>query len=218
MPRPTAYPIARCAGIAAELCLRIRTAFSPFLELFDISAGRDYLPSRISSLQRSRPTAGADAAGAGWRRGGPPRFSGPSLIEILRAPAPASRTSRSALSSFASAGASRSQVLYACWDPGPDQGGEKPVFLPASQVPIYSSRPGGRSGAVTPTAVYPRLVLIAKNAYVWLEPLARIGGRSPRSTSSREELDHRRAGIPVLWCRPMERARLQTTQADDGQL
>jgi glycosidase len=190
-------------------------AFAPFMELFDdqrLEKETAY-PSIMSSIYDffgSAADADADAAAAGGgARAVNPFASGENLIDILLAPARAAPHSLEAQLEFIRArwGISLGKLVYRLLG-GLDliKEEEKPVFFGPGpvEIPVLDF-----AGLETEPEQFsqdkewmPRLVLIAKNAYVWLDQLAKAYGRPVRTLDEvpDEELDKlARWGVTGLW-------------------
>ncbi|HEU5103260.1 MAG TPA: alpha-amylase family glycosyl hydrolase, partial [Roseiflexaceae bacterium] len=189
-------------------------AFSPFEELFDDSRleKETTYPSMISTMYSffgSAAIAGAEGDSTGGAGGIAALFGGQNVIDILRAPALAAPHSLEAQLEFIRErwGLSLGKFFYRLLG-GLDLIKEenKPVFMGFGppETPVYNfAGMAVEPEQFTPDREWmPRLVLIAKNAYVWLEQLARSYGR-PISTLDQvpdEELDKlARWGITGLW-------------------
>ena len=174
----------------------VNPAFSPFQELFDDSRleKETTYPSMISSMYGffgSPGSVGAD--GAGTAGGMAALFGGQNVIDILRAPALAAPHSLEAQLEFIRErwGFSLGKYLYRLLG-GLDLIKEesKPIFFGGpgpAEVPMYNfAGLEVEPEQFTPDREWmPRLVLIAKNAYVWLDQLSRAYGRPiTRSTRS----------------------------------
>jgi glycosidase len=184
-------------------------AFSPFQELFDDSRleKETTYPTMISSMYGFFGGTGADTDGAGGMAG---LFGGQNVIDILRAPALAAPHSLEAQLEFIRErwGLALGKYFYRVLG-GLDLIKEenKPVFLGGfgpPEAPVYSfDGLDVEPEQFTPDREWmPRLVLIAKNAYVWLEQLARDYGRPITSLDQvpDEELDKlARWGVTGLW-------------------
>lgn len=194
-------------------------AFAPFLELFDdqqLERETTY-PTIMSSLYSffGSPAAsggdGDEAAGRGGRqaRAGALFGAGENLIDLLLAPARAAPHSLEAQLEFIRGrwGIVLGKEVYRLLG-GLDliKEEEKPVFFGPGpiEIPIGSfSGLAGEPEQFSPDKDWmPRLVMIAKNAYVWLDQLAKDYDR-PISTLDQvpdEELDTlARRGITGLW-------------------
>ena len=194
-------------------------AFAPFLELFDdqnLERETTY-PAIMSSLYSffgSPAASGADgdeATGRGGRqaRAGALFGAGENLIDLLLAPARAAPHSLEAQLEFIRGrwGIVLGKEVYRLLG-GLDliKEEEKPVFFGPGpiEIPVGSfSGLAGEPEQFSPDKDWmPRLVMIAKNAYVWLDQLAKEYDR-PISTLDQvpdEELDTlARRGITGLW-------------------
>jgi glycosidase len=188
----------------------LNPAFSPFQELFDDSRleKETTYPSVISSLYSffGTSTDGASADASGGLAG---LFGSQNLIDMLRAPALASPHSLEGQLEFIRErwGLSLGKYFYRLLG-GLDLIKEenKPVFFGPGpvEVPVYQfAGLEVEPEQFTPDRDWmPRLVLIAKNAYVWLEQLSQAY-RRPIATLDQvpdEELDKlARWGITGLW-------------------
>jgi glycosidase len=191
-------------------------AFGPFLELFDDATleKETAYPAMMSSLYTffdGRPVVGGiGGAGAGadggLRAGG---SSSQNLIDILRAPARAAPHSLEAQLNFIQERWGRvvGRYVYQLFG-GLDliKEEEKPIFLGPGpvEVPRYDAATlEAEPERFTPDRDWmPRLVMIAKNAYVWLDQLSKRY-QQPITTLDQipdEELDAlARHGITGLW-------------------
>jgi glycosidase len=190
----------------------VNPAFSPFQELFDDSRleKETTYPSMISSMYSFFDSAGGPSTdGAGAAGAMAALFGGQNVIDVLRAPALAAPHSLEAQLEFIRErwGLSLGKFFYRLLG-GLDLIKEenKPVFLGFGppEAPVYTF--AGleiEPERFTPDREWmPQLVLIAKNAYVWLEQLARAYGRPITSLDQvpDEELDKlARWGITGLW-------------------
>ena len=210
----------------------VNPAFSPFQELFDDSRleKETTYPSMISSMYTyfgggggadamgatgaggvgGAGAGGAGAGGAGTAGGMAALFGGQNVLDMLRAPALAAPHSLEAQLEFMRErwGISLGKYFYRVLG-GLDLIKEesKPVFFGGpgpAEAPVYSfAGLEVEPEQFTPDREWmPRLVLIAKNAYVWLEQLTRAYGRPITSLDQvpDEELDKlARWGITGLW-------------------
>ncbi|MFL5804762.1 MAG: alpha-amylase family glycosyl hydrolase, partial [Roseiflexaceae bacterium] len=190
----------------------LNPAFGPFLDLFDDTAleQETAYPTIMSSLYTffgARPVTGW-LAGMGAGADGERQLGSQNLIDILRAPARAAPHSLEAQLRFAQErwGALLGRYVYrlfASIDLIKEE--QKPVFLGPGpiEVPVFDAAQAGEPERFTPDRDWmPRLVLIAKNAYVWLDQLSKRYGQ-PIATLDQipdEELDTLASrGISGLW-------------------
>jgi glycosidase len=192
----------------------VNPAFSPFQELFDDSRleKETTYPTMISSMYSffGSPGGADGTGGAGTAGGMAALFGGQNVIDMLRAPALASPHSLEAQLEFIRErwGISLGKYFYRVLG-GLDLIKEesKPVFFGGpgpAEAPIYNfAGLEVEPEQFTPDREWmPRLVLIAKNAYVWLEQLTRAYGRPITSLDQvpDQELDKlARWGITGLW-------------------
>src|SRR6266545_297546 len=186
----------------------VNPAFSPFQELFDDSRleKETTYPTMISSMYSFFGSVGADGAAGGLAA----LFGGQNVIDVLRAPALAAPHSLEAQLEFIRErwGLTLGKYFYRVLG-GLDLIKEesKPVFFGGpgpAEAPVYSfAGLDVEPERFTPDREWmPRLVLIAKNAYVWLEQLARAYGRPISSLDQvpDAELDKlARWGVTGLW-------------------
>jgi glycosidase len=186
-------------------------AFSPFMELFDdlrLEKETAY-PSVMSNLHSFFGGVAQDAEAGTLGGGLAGLFGGQNLIDILRAPALASPHSLEGQLEFIRGrwGLSLGKYFYrllGSLDLIKEE--NKPVFFGPGPVEIPVLGFAGLE--VEPERFsqdlewMPRLVLLAKNAYVWLDQLAKQYGR-PIATLDQvpdEELDRlQRWGVTGLW-------------------
>ncbi|MBK9944128.1 MAG: alpha-amylase [Kouleothrix sp.] len=191
-------------------------AFAPFQELFDdhdLERETPY-PSIISSLRTffgSPATAGTGtgAGGPGTGRAGGLLGPGENLIDMLLAPARAAPHSLEAQLEFIRGrwGLTLGKDVYRLLG-GLDliKEEEKPTFFGPGPIEIPIESFAGLAAEpeqFSPDRDWmPRLVMLAKNAYVWLDQLAKEYGR-PVTTLDQvpdEELDKlQRWGVTGLW-------------------
>ena len=186
----------------------VNPAFSPFQELFDDSRleKETTYPTMISSMYSFFGSVGADGAAGGLAA----LFGGQNVIDVLRAPALAAPHSLEAQLEFIRErwGLTLGKYFYRVLG-GLDLIKEesKPVFFGGpgpAEAPVYNfAGLDVEPERFTPDREWmPRLVLIAKNAYVWLEQLARAYGRPISSLDQvpDAELDKlARWGVTGLW-------------------
>ncbi len=185
-------------------------AFAPFMELFDdqrleketaypsiMSSIYDYFDS-VAGVDRDMPTGGR-AAG--------PFDTGENLIDILLAPARAAPHSLEAQLEFIRArwGASLGKHVYRLLG-GLDliKEEEKPVFFGPGpiELPVFDFAARDVERFSKDKDWMPQLVLMAKNAYVWLDQLAQAYARPVRTLDEvpDEELDKLASwGVSGLW-------------------
>jgi len=190
-------------------------AFAPFLELFDDMAleKETAYPSIMSSLYTffdARPVAGAiGGIGVGDGDGAAGSTGARNLIDILRAPARAAPHSLEGQLKFVQErwGALPGRYIYRLFgslDLIKEE--QKPIFFGPGPVeaPVYEfAGQEGEPERFSPDREWmPRVVMIAKNAYVWLDQLSKRYGQ-PINTLDQlpdEELDTlARRGITGLW-------------------
>jgi glycosidase len=189
-------------------------AFGPFLDLFDDTAldQETAYPTIMSSLYAffsTRPVTGWLAGlGAGADGHGDGQRGSQNLIDILRAPARTAPHSLEAQLSFLQERWGRLlgryiYRLFASIDMIKEE--QKPIFLGPGpiELPIFDAALAGEPERFTPDRDWmPRLVMIAKNAYVWLDQLSKRYGQ-PIATLDQipdKELDAlAQRGITGLW-------------------
>src|SRR3954470_14999196 len=177
----------------------LNPAFSPFMELFD-----DHRLEKVTVYPQIFPVLHSFFAGQ-------PGFGadGQNLIDVLRAPALAAPHSLTAQLEFIrhNWGFALSKLLYRLLGSlDLIQEEEKVTFVGGGPGPSEVYEFGGMAGDPERYTMdrewMPRLVLIAKNAYVWLDQLSRQYGRdiSRLDEVPDEELDRlARFGFTGLW-------------------